>query len=115
MRSPTEQGLVVGAFRRRFEVEQRDGTTLLCTVKGRSLIPACGDIVDIARDADRDGGITAIAPRRSALSREDAHRQQTVAANVDLVLGVVAVSPPFNPELVDRWTVASEAAGCKFM
>jgi len=110
-----DQGLIVGAFRRRFEVELADRSTLLCTVKGRSLVPACGDIVDIVRDSDRDGVITAIAPRRSALSREDARRQQTVAANVGLVLGVVAVAPPFNPELIDRWTIASEAAGCQFM
>ena len=107
-------GLVVGAFRRRFEVELPDRSTLLCAVKGRSLIPACGDTVEIAQAADREGVITAIGPRRSTLTREDAFRQKTVAANVTVVLGVVAVSPPFNPELIDRWTFAAEAAGCRF-
>jgi ribosome biogenesis GTPase len=111
---PAETGLIVGAYRRRFEVESADGSPLTCTVKGRSLVPACGDVVEYARDADREGVITAISPRRSELARQDAHRQKTVAANVTDVLGVVAVSPPFNPELIDRWTVASEAAGCRF-
>jgi putative ribosome biogenesis GTPase RsgA len=64
----SDPGLIVGAYRRRFEVELPDRSTLLCTVKGRSLVPACGDIVEIARTADREGVITSIAPRRSALS-----------------------------------------------
>ena len=109
-----DSGLVVGAFRRRFEVEASDGSTIVCAVKGRSLLPACGDVVGYARTADREGVITSVHPRASELARQDAHRQKTVAANVTDVLGVVAVSPPFNPELIDRWTVASEAAGCKF-
>ena len=109
-----DSGLIVGAYRRRFEVETSDGSTIVCTVKGRSLTPACGDVVEFARDADREGVITSLRPRVSELARQDAHRQKTVAANVTDVLGVVAVAPPFNPELIDRWTVASEAAGCSF-
>jgi ribosome biogenesis GTPase len=109
-----DPGLVVGAFRRRFEVETPDGTTIVCAVKGRSLTPACGDVVEFARDADREGVITSVKPRVTELARQDAHRQKTVAANVTDVLGVVAVAPPFNPELIDRWTIASEAAGCSF-
>jgi len=108
-------GLIVGAYRRRFEVELPDRSILLCTVKGRSLTPACGDGVELARQGDRDGVITAIVPRRSVLARQDAWRQKTVAANVDTVIGVVAVDPPFNPELIDRWTVASEAVGARFV
>lgn len=111
---PPESGLIVAAYRRRFEVELPDRSTLLCAVKGRSLVPACGDRVEFARDADREGVITSIQPRHSELSREDAYRQKTVAANVTIVLGVVAVAPSFNPELIDRWTIASEAARCSF-
>ena len=88
---------------------------MLCAVKGRALVPACGDTVELRLDADREGVITAIGPRHSALSREDAFRQKTVAANVTLVLGVVAVAPPFNPELIDRWTIAAEAAAVRFV
>ena len=91
-----------------------DGSVIVCTLKGRALVPACGDIVEYARDADREGVITAVRPRTSTLSRQDAHQQKTVAANVTDVVGVVAVAPPFNRELIDRWIVASEAAGCRF-
>jgi ribosome biogenesis GTPase len=108
-------GLVVGAYRRRFEVELDDRSTLLCTVKGRSLAPACGDAVEVSLHGERDGVITAIGPRRSVLARQDAWRQKTVAANVDTVIGVVAVDPPYNPELLDRWTVAAEAVEARFV
>ncbi|MEP7083457.1 MAG: ribosome small subunit-dependent GTPase A [Betaproteobacteria bacterium] len=92
-----------------------DASNLLCAVKGRKLVPACGDRVDITRSSDREGVIVGIHPRQSELAREDAYRQKTIAANVSVVLGVVAVEPPFNPELIDRWTVASEAANCRFV
>lgn len=108
-------GLVVGAHRRHYEVELPDGGNILCAVKGRQLTPACGDAVEFRQGADREGVIVAIRPRASALSREDAYRHKTIAANVSVVLGVVAVEPTFNPELIDRWTVASEAAGCRFV
>ena len=108
-------GLIVGAHRRHFEVELPDGTNILCAVKGRHLSPACGDQVDITQGADREGVIVAVHPRDSELTREDAFRQKTIAANVSVVLGVVAVEPTFNPELIDRWTVAAEAAGCRFV
>jgi len=108
-------GLIVGAHRRHYEVELPDGSDLLCAVKGRQLSPACGDIVDITQGTDREGVIVGVHPRNSELTREDAWRQKTIAANVTVVLGVVAVEPAFNPELIDRWTVASEAAGCRFV
>ncbi|MEO8135653.1 MAG: ribosome small subunit-dependent GTPase A [Betaproteobacteria bacterium] len=115
MTSRSETGLVVGAYRRHCEIELADGASIRCAIKGRSLVPACGDEVDIEIGADRDGIIVGIRPRRSELTREDAYRQKTIAANVSVVLGVVAVEPPFNPELIDRWTVAAEAAGCRFV
>lgn len=115
MTASERSGLIVGAHRRHFEVELPDGTNVLCAVKGRRLVPACGDQVDIEQGTDREGVIIGIHPRNSALAREDAYRQKTIAANVSVVLGVVAVEPPFNPELIDRWTVASEAANCRFV
>ncbi|MBK7470739.1 MAG: ribosome small subunit-dependent GTPase A [Betaproteobacteria bacterium] len=108
-------GLIVGAHRRHYEVELPDGGNVLCAVKGRQLAPACGDTVDITQGTDREGLIVGVHPRLSELTREDAYRQKTIAANVSVVLGVVAVEPAFNPELIDRWTVASEAAGCRFV
>lgn len=110
-------GLVTETHRRHFEVELPDGGTLTCAAMGRKLSPVCGDSVDFVLQGDQvppQGIVTAVHPRRSELVRADAYKQKIIAANVTLVLGVVAVAPAFNPELIDRWTVASEAAGCRF-
>ena len=106
-------GLVTETHRRHFEVELPDGGTLTCAAMGRRLAPVCGDVVDFVMQGN-EGVVTAVQPRRSELARADAYKQKTIAANVTLVLGVVAVEPAFNPELIDRWTVASEAARCRF-
>ena len=109
-------GLVTGTHRRHFEVElagRAPDAPLICKTRGRQLSPACGDIVDLTME-DTEGVITAIHPRKSELARADAYKQKTIAANVTLVVGVVAVEPAFNPELIDRWTVTAEAAGCRF-
>ena len=109
-------GLIVGAYRRRFEVEIAPGTVQSCAIRGRTLVPACGDRVELESQGGRDEAvIVSIQPRCSMLARQDAWRQKVVAANVDTVIGVVAVAPPFNPDLVDRWTVAAEAARCRFV
>ena len=107
-------GLVTGTHRRHFEIELAGGEPLLCTTKGRQLAPTCGDVVDLEQQNPREGVITAIHPRRSAFTRADAYKQKTIAANVSLVIGVVAVEPAFNPELIDRWTVSAEAQDCRF-
>lgn len=78
-------------------------------------MPACGDRVDLDVQGSGEAVIASIHPRRSLLARQDAWRQKIVAANVDTIIGVVAVAPPFNPDLVDRWTVAAEAAQCRFV
>ena len=109
-----KSGLVTGTHRRHVEVELPDGTPLVCAVKGRRLAPICGDVVDIESQGEHEGVVVAVHPRRSELSRADAYKQKTIGANVSLVLGVVAVEPAFNPELIDRWTVAAEGAQCRF-
>lgn len=69
----------------------------------------------IARVGPGEGVIEAIAPRDSLLWRADAYREKVIAANVDQVIGVVAVEPAFSEELLNRWIVAAEANRCRFV
>ena len=108
------RGLVVAAFRRHYLVDLDDGDTIECVLKGRSTILACGDRVDVAREAS-GGIITAVAPRRSLLYRSDAFREKLIAANVTQVLGVVAPDVPVDEHLLNRWIIAAEAEGCRFV
>ena len=56
-----------------------------------------------------------ILPRRAALSRSDPHNphlERVIAANVDIVVNVVALkSPPLRPGLIDRYLIATGKSG----
>ncbi len=57
------------------------------------------------------GVITATEPRRNLLHRQDEWRTKSFAANVDQVLLVVAVEPPFGHGQLNRSLVAAADAG----
>ena len=61
------------------------------------------------------GAIEAILPRTNLIYRSDAFKEKLIAANVTLVIGVVAPDLPADFELIDRWSVAAEAEGCRFL
>lgn len=108
------QGLVVATYRRHYAVTMPDGETIECVQKGRSLQIACGDRVAVARTAG-GGAIESVAPRESLLYRSDAFREKLIAANVTQVLGVVAPGIGLDEELINRWMIAAEAQGCRFV
>ena len=91
-----------------------DGETVECVQKGRSLHIACGDRVSIARMAG-GGAIESVAPRTSLLYRSDAFREKLIAANVTQIVGVVAPGIGLDEELINRWMIAAESQGCRFV
>jgi len=111
---PLLQGTVVAAYRRHYAVLLDGGEALDCVLKGRRATIACGDRVEVSRVAG-GGAIEAILPRTNLIFRSDAFKQKLIAANVTLVVGVVAPDLPADFELIDRWSVAAEAEGCRFL
>jgi ribosome biogenesis GTPase / thiamine phosphate phosphatase len=109
-----EPGIVTAAHRRHYAVELDAGSTLECVLKGRSMTLACGDRVQVAREA-AGGAIVAIEPRRSLLFRSDAFKQKLIAANVTQVLAVIAPDVPVDQHLLNRWIVAAETEHCRFV
>jgi len=77
---------------------------------------AVGDEVLVERRGE-DHRVIAVLPRRSLLARADPHvaeRRRAIAANVDLVVVVVAAeAPPLHPRLIDRYLVAVEHSGAR--
>ena len=77
---------------------------------------AVGDEVLVERRGDSHR-VTAVLPRRSLLARADPHvaqRRRAIAANVDLVVVVVAAeAPPLHPRLIDRYLIAVEHSGAR--
>ncbi|MDR1995110.1 ribosome small subunit-dependent GTPase A [Azonexus sp.] len=105
------QGRVVAAHGRQYLVELPDGSRLSCFPRGKKSEVACGDCVDLRQTSSDQGVIEAIRPRRSLLYRSNDIRQKLIAANVDLLIIVVATEPAFSDELVTRALVAGESAG----
>ena len=104
-----ETGLVVAAHGRRYRVELGDGAAIECVTRGKKSDVAVGDRVDIARSGD-GGVIEGIAERRTLFYRSDARRQKLIAANATQVVFVVAPSPPYSEDLVNRCLVGAEHA-----
>ncbi len=104
-------GLIVASYGRRYLVELLDSTVLDCVTRGKRSDLACGDRVSVARPATGQGVIEAPAPRTTLLYRSDAHREKLIAANVTQIAIVVAPSPGFLDDLLNRCLVAAEHGG----
>jgi ribosome biogenesis GTPase len=90
-----------------------DGTEALARAAGRDLQVVCGDEVRCDRDTQHAQWlIQQVMPRRSALYRSNARgRAELVAANLTLLVVVVAPQPQPDLFLVDRYLAAAASAG----
>jgi ribosome biogenesis GTPase len=109
--TPTKAGTVVASFGRQFTVELEGGALTACVTRGKRTDIACGDRVTIAMTAPDQGVIETTATRASLFYRSDIQREKLIAANVTQIVIVLAASPPFHPELLDRCLAAAEEAG----
>lgn len=102
-------GLVVAHFGHRITIETDAGESLQCHLRRNQKLPVVGDRVRFQADGHEAGVVLGIEPRRSVLSRGDPHgREKPLAANIDLLVIVMAPPPILSQDLVDRYTVAAE-------
>lgn len=108
------QGLVTRGINNIYTVVSPEGKSYLCRIKGKQLAQATGEYNPIVA-GDRvlfqtvasqgDSMILERLERTSSFARwnEKGQRNQTVAANMDIVMCVSSVaSPPFRPRFIDR-------------
>jgi ribosome biogenesis GTPase len=107
-----EPGWVVAAHGRRYRVEIEPGVEIECMTRGKRSDVAVGDHVRYAKTGD-GGIIETTDPRRTLFYRSDANRQKLIAANATQVVMVVAGSPGFSEDLVNRCLVGAEHAGIR--
>lgn len=107
------RGLVVAAFGKRYDVELPDGRLIGCVTRGKKSDLACGDQVEIKLTEDDQGVIESMLPRSSLLYRSNEFRTKLLAANVTQIVIVLAASPSFYEELLNRCLIAAEAAGIR--
>ena len=107
------RGTVVAAFGRSYLVEADGGPVITCFPRGKRSEIACGDRVRLSSTSPDQGVIDAIEPRTSLFYRSDAFRQKLIAANVSQIVLVLATSPTWYEELLNRCLVAAECAGAR--
>ena len=109
------EGTVLRSINNIYSVRGIDGTVYSCRIKGKHLAQAdgeynpivVGDIVEFTppEAGGGDGLVTFRHERKSEFARWNDKRSlnQTICANMDLVVCVCSVeSPPFRPRFIDR-------------
>jgi ribosome small subunit-dependent GTPase A len=104
-------GRVIAAHGRHYTVELGDGSVRQCYPRGKKAgAAAVGDRVQIRLQGRDEGVIESVLPRTNLLYRSDEMRTKQFAANVDLLIIVVAVRPQFSDDLLGRALAGAWAA-----
>jgi len=105
-----ESGLVVAAHGRQVLVETAEGRRVLCQTRGKKSELVVGDRVRWMPTGDA-GVVEELEPRRNLMFRQDEWRTKSFAANLDLLLVLVAGEPVFSESQLTRALIAAQAAG----
>lgn len=106
-------GLVISSFGSSVAVQADNGQEVSCHLRRNQDLPVVGDRVSWQIEGE-GGVITGILPRRTLLVRGDNRGNlRPLAANVDMILLVMAPPPVFSAYLIDRYMVAAEILGIR--
>jgi ribosome biogenesis GTPase / thiamine phosphate phosphatase len=103
-------GLVVAAHGRHLVVQTPEGRRVHCHLRGKKTEAVVGDQVRWQPSGD-EGVVEHVEPRRNLLFRQDEWRTKSFAANLDALLVLVAVEPPFSESQLTRALIAARSAG----
>lgn len=115
--SEPQQGLIIAHYGSQLEVKGTEGEhsneVWRCHLRSNLEALVTGDtVVWQADNTNKIGVVTALLPRNSLLTRPDAYQKiKPVAANISLILIVIAPLPTPSVDLIDRYLVACEAVG----
>ena len=104
-------GLVVTGHGRHYTVETPEGTRLHCTPRGKKSECVVGDRVRWMPTSTGEGVIEAVEPRRNLMHRQDEWKTKSFAANLDLLLVLVAAEPMYAETQLARALIAARHAG----
>ncbi|MEJ7928963.1 ribosome small subunit-dependent GTPase A [Ramlibacter sp. AN1015] len=105
-----DAGLVVASHGRHVLVETPERERLICHPRGKKSQAVVGDRV-LWRGSHDEGTIEKVEPRRNLFYRQDEVRTKSFAANLDLVLILIAADPEFSEVQLTRALIAAEAEG----
>jgi ribosome biogenesis GTPase len=102
--------LVVASYGRHFLAHDDTGAVWQVFGKGKRREVAVGDEIVILPSGDMQAWIENILPRKNLVYRSDALKSKLFAANLDRVLLMLAINPPYSPELLGRTLIACNEA-----
>lgn len=105
------QGKVSATFGRHCEVELSTGILKKAFPKGKRIQVCVGDEVYLELVGKNEALLIEVLPRKNLFFRSDGTRTKQFAANIDVLLIVVATEPPFSQELVTRALVGAHSVG----
>jgi ribosome biogenesis GTPase len=106
----SESATVIATYSRRMRLRLEDGDEVSARIKGKNIKPVCGDTVKTEPiENEADWLITQICERRNELTRPNMRGQvEVLAANIDTLVVVAAVSPLPDWFIVDRYLCSAE-------
>lgn len=105
----THPGLVIARYGKTVIVENEAQALYRCHLRANLPALVAGDRVEWQIEGGNTGVVLAQRPRQNALRRPDARGAlKPVAANIDLMLIVIAPLPEPHANLIDRYLVAAE-------
>jgi ribosome biogenesis GTPase len=112
-----QQGRIVAAFGRQFLVRLADGAVSAARPLGRTQRLVCGDRVRCDFDEQHNElRIDSHLPRTSNLWRSNAHgRSELIAANLTLLVVVLAPAPKPDFFVIDRYLAAASCAPARVL
>ena len=102
--------MVVASYGRHFLARDETDTIWQVYGKGKRREVAVGDQLVILPSGDKQAWVEDILPRKNLVYRSDALKSKMFAANLDGVLLMLAISPPYSPELLGRTLTACRNA-----
>jgi ribosome biogenesis GTPase len=105
-------GRVVVRYGANLAVEDEHGQLYHCLCRQHVGQPVCGDRVVWQPTGEGNGVVTALQPRETLLSRPGySGRDRPLAANISLLVAVVAPRPEPSSYLIDQYLVAARLIG----
>lgn len=114
MSAESEPARVIESFGRRVIVETSDGERFAAELFGKRMTSVCGDHVRIRRAAEGSHDVAkviAVEPRRTLFARTDSRgRTEPLAANIELLVVIIAPEPAPDPYMADRYLAGAALA-----
>lgn len=101
------RGTIISSHGRHYVISCVDQTEILAYPRGKNRNYTVGDHCEV-EVINGTGRIIDHEPRSSLLRRSDKNKQKLIAANVSLIIVVIAIDLPINQSLVNRCLVAAE-------